>query len=114
MFLVVRATFFGLCIPAFIMFTGVPLVILLVIAGAALGPTAPIVMTVPVEIEQIGTPLAGTALGFILMIGNTGSFVGPVIAGTLMDMSSSAWASFIFMSEAAILAAIIAVRSSTK
>jgi cyanate permease len=108
-FLIVCAIVFGICIPAYLVFTGVPLVLILIFAGAALGPTAPIVMTIPVEIEQIGSSLAGTALGFILMIGNTGSFFGPIIAGTLMDVSGSAWTGFIFMSAVAILAALIVV-----
>jgi cyanate permease len=113
-FLVVCAIIFGLCMPGFIMFTGVPLIIALVIAGAAFGPMPPIVMTASVEIKQIGTLLAGTALGFITMIGTVGGFIGPLAVGMVMDASGSAWLGFIFMGVVGILAGLIVIPAKIK
>ena len=78
---------------------------MLVIAGAALGTIAPVVMSVPVEMEKIGTALAGTAVGFIFMLGSTGGFMGPVVAGKLMDVTGNVMPGFIFVSTVLMVAA---------
>ena len=70
-----------------------------------MGTIAPVLMSVPVEMKQIGTALAGTAVGFIFMLGNTGGFVGPVVAGKLMDAAGTPMPGFIFIASALILSA---------
>ena len=104
-FLIVCAVILGLCIPFFGVLKGIPLVLTLVIGGVAMGTIAPVLMAIPVEMKQVGTTLAGTAVGVIFMIGNTGGFVGPVIAGKLMDMTGSFWSAFAFMAAALLMAA---------
>ncbi len=104
-FLLICAVVFGLCVLGFANFTGTALLVVLIIAGAAMGTIAPVLMSVPVEMERIGTALAGSAVGFIFMLGNTGGFVGPVVAGRLMDMSDSSLPGFIFIAVALILSA---------
>ncbi len=108
-FLIVCAIVIGVCIPCFITFTGIPLIVALVAAGAAMGTIAPVMMAIPVELKPIGTALAGTAVGVIFMIGNTGGFIGPVIAGKLMDMSGSLWPGFIFLAASLVLSAAVIV-----
>jgi MFS family permease len=104
-FLLICAVVFGICTLGFANFTGTMLVVVLIIAGAAMGTIAPILMSVPVEMEKIGTALVGTAMGFIFMLGNTGGFVGPVVAGKLMDMAETSMPGFIFIASALILSA---------
>jgi len=104
-FLLICAIVFGGCVLGFANFTGTMLLIVLIIAGAAMGTIAPVLMSVPVEMEKIGTALAGTAVGFIFMLGNTGGFVGPVVAGKLMDMAGTSMPGFIFIASALILSA---------
>ena len=104
-FLLISTIVFGVCVLGFANFTGTPLLIVLVIAGAALGTIAPVLMSVPVEMEKIGTALAGTAVGFIFMLGNTGGFMGPVVAGKLMDVTGNAMPGFIFVSTVLMVAA---------
>ena len=104
-FLLISAVIFGLCVFGFANFTGTALMIVLAIAGAAMGTIAPVLMSVPVEMERIGTALAGSAVGFIFMLGNTGGFVGPVVAGRLMDMSDSSLPGFIFIAVVLIVSA---------
>jgi len=106
-FLVIGAIAHGICIPAFLLFDGVPLVIALVVYGAVLGTLVPIMMIIPVELKSIGPALTGTAVGVILMVGNTGSFLGPVVTGKSMDISGSPWPGFIFLSIAVFLSAAV-------
>ena len=108
-FLIICAVVFGLCVLGFANFTGIALMVVLAIAGAAMGTIAPVLMSVPVEMEGIGTALAGSAVGFIFMLGNTGGFVGPVVAGKLMDMSASSLPGFIFISAALIVSAVFII-----
>jgi cyanate permease len=108
-FLLICAVIMGLSFLGFTTFTGISLIIVLAVAGAAVGSIAPVVMTIPVELEEIGHGLAATAMGLIFMIGNTGGFVGPVISGKLMDLTGSQAAGFIFMAAALIVAAIFAI-----
>jgi cyanate permease len=108
-FLIICAVVLGLAILTLNTVTGVALIIALVIAGAALGTIAPVVMTIPLELKEIGHTLAATAMGLIFMIGNTGGFVGPVVSGKLMDLTGSQGAGFIFMAAALIVAAGFAI-----
>jgi cyanate permease len=108
-FLLICAVIFGLCVLGFANFTGTALLVVLIIAGAAMGTIAPVLMSVPVEMERIGTALAGSAVGFIFMLGNTGGFVGPVVAGRLMDMSDSSLPGFIFIAVALIVSAVFII-----
>ncbi len=108
-FLIICAVVFGLCVLGFANFTGTALIVVLIIAGGAMGTIAPVLMSVPVEMERIGTALVGSAIGFIFMLGNTGGFVGPVVAGRLMDMSDSSLPGFIFIAAALILSAVFIV-----
>jgi len=109
MFLLISTVVFGICVPGFATFTGTPLIITLVLTGAAMGTVAPVLMSIPVEMEQVGTALAGTAVGLIFMVGNTGGFFGPVIAGKLMDMTGSSMSGFIFMAITLIVAALVVI-----
>jgi len=104
-FLIIPSLIFGFGILTLATLTGIPLVIALVITGAALGTIAPVLMTIPVELEGIGSGLAATAFGVIFMIGNTGGAFGPILSGKLMDLVGSHWAGFIFMSAALTVAA---------
>lgn len=104
-FLSICAIVFGVCVLGFANFTGTMLLVVLIIAGAAMGTIAPVLMSVPVEMEKIGTALAGTAVGFIFMLGNTGGFFGPVVAGKLMDMAGTSMPGFIFIASALIVSA---------
>ena len=108
-FLIITALVFGLCIPTFIMVTGPALVISIVISGAVAGMAVPIIMTIPAEMKQVGPALAGTAMGLIFMLGNAGGFVGPVVAGILMDATGSPTPAFMFMGAAIIVGAILAL-----
>jgi cyanate permease len=104
-FLLVSAAMLGLCFISFATVTGVPLIAGLVLAGAALGTIATVLMIIPVELETIGQQLAATAVGLIFMIGNTAGFIGPIVSGKLIDVTGSPWGGFLFMGVALFFAA---------
>jgi MFS family permease len=64
-------------------------------------------MVIPVELEEVGHAFAATAVGIIFMIGNTGGFIGPIIAGKIMDISGNNWSGFLLMALALIIAAAV-------
>jgi MFS family permease len=105
-FLIGSALILGCCIIAFGKLTGVPLIIALVISGAALGTIAPVMMVIPVELDEVGPALTATAVGVIFMIGNTGGFIGPVLGGKLMD-SFGDFSGFLTMGVALFIAAFV-------
>ena len=81
-------------IPCMMYFTGTALLLVMFLAGAALGPILPLSAAIPVELKGVGRPLVGTALGFMYMVGNLGSVSGPILVGGLMDASSTIWAPY--------------------
>ena len=108
--LVVSAIVFALSVPSLLIFEGAPLMICLVIAGAAAGPFLPVSTAMPVEMPGIGPLFAGTALGILFMIGNTGGFLGPLITGWLMDTTGSAWSGFMFVALLLLIAPLFLIR----
>ena len=113
-FLSITTIVFGLFVFTFPFLTGIPLIVSLVIAGLALGSISPILMLVPVENEEIGPSLAATAYGLIVMGGNLGGLIGPIITGKLMDITGVHWPGLIFIGAVLIIAAffIIPVRET--
>ncbi len=114
--LVVSVIIFGLSVPTLLIFSGPPytsvplLMICLVIAGAAAGPFLPVSTAMPVEMPGIGPLYAGTALGILFMIGNTGGFLGPIITGWLMDTTGSAWSGFLFVALLLLIAPLFLIK----
>jgi cyanate permease len=115
-FLFISSILLGLSILGFSSFTGIPLIVALVIGGAAMGTISPIFMAILVETKGIGAALAGTTVGLIFMVGNVFGFVGPVVSGKLMDVTGAQWPGFLFMGLAYILASffILPVRETGK
>ncbi len=108
--LVVSTIVFALSIPTLLIFSGPLLMICLVIAGAAAGPFLPVSTAMPVEMPGIGPLYAGTALGILFMIGNTGGFLGPIITGWLMDTTGSAWSGFLFVALVLLVAPLFLIK----
>ncbi len=103
--LIVSALILGICIMVFAKATGLPLIIALALAGAAMGTIAPVMMVIPAEIKEVGPALTATAVGLIFMVGNTGGAIGPILGGKLID-SYGYPAGFLTMAAALIIAAL--------
>jgi MFS family permease len=108
-FLVISSIVLGICIFTFCSFTGLPLIIALIIGGAAMGTISPVFMATLVEIKKIGASLAGSAVGLVFMIGNLFGFFGPIIAGKLMDLTGIQWPGFLFMGLSLLIAALFPI-----
>jgi cyanate permease len=113
-FIIVGTIIFAISIPGFIVFKGFALIFLLFIAGLFSGPTSTTLLTASVEIEGVGTSLAGTALGFIIMIGTIGGSIGPFLSGMIMDATGMAWPGFVFLGLSGILGVLIILPTKTK
>lgn len=105
-FLLIGTLVQSICVFAFAVSSGVPLIIALVICGMAMGSMAPVFMATLVETKGIGPALAGSTVGLVLMIGNVAGSIGPVISGKLMDISGAQWPGFLLMGLAYALAAL--------
>jgi MFS transporter, CP family, cyanate transporter len=58
---------------------------LLTIAALGVGGFAPVLLTMPVELDEIGVERAGAAAGLVVLAGQIGGFLLPVIAGAAAD-----------------------------
>lgn len=92
--LMVCAIGLGVTLPLAILVEGPAIYVVMVLSGLFFGPIVPIALTIPVELPEIGTKYAGSALGFVFMIGNLGSILGPLCLGYLLDVTGSPATSF--------------------
>lgn len=58
-------------------------------AGLGVGGLSPMVRAIPPELEGIGPRLTGTAVGLVFAVGEIGGFFGPVVIGSLHDLTGS-------------------------
>lgn len=94
----------GLCIMTFSELSGAALVVALALAGAGSGCLGPILFTLPVETPGIGSKLAATAAGLIIMFQSVTGFLAPILLGMMIDRTGSYATGFVF-SGIAVLAA---------
>lgn len=67
-----------------------PLVVVPVaLIGFGLGGLSPLIRAIPVELDDVGPALTGTAVGLVFAIGEIGGFLGPVFVGSLQDATGS-------------------------
>lgn len=60
-----------------------------VATGVGAGGLSPLIRALPPELDGIGQERTGLAVGFIFAVGEIGGFFGPVIIGTLRDVTAS-------------------------
>jgi len=107
--LIIGTAVSGLCVLTYSSLSGPPLILMLIIAGAGIGALAPVLLTMPIEMKEIGPELAATAVGFMMIFQSVSGFLGPIITGKLIDVTGSNLAGFIFMGGAVIIAAVFAI-----
>jgi cyanate permease len=73
--------------------------------GFGLGGLAPLIRSIPVELDGIGQALTATAVGLIFAVGEVGGFLGPVVIGSLRDATGSFTPGLALCSVAAVVAA---------
>jgi cyanate permease len=59
------------------------------LVGVGLGGVAPLVRSIPIELDGIGPRLTATATGLIFTVGEVGGFAGPFLVGWLRDLTGS-------------------------
>ena len=60
-----------------------------VVAGIGLGGLSPMIRTLPIELPGIGPRLTGAATGLVFAVGEVGGFAGPVLVGSLFDLTGT-------------------------
>ncbi|WP_424016550.1 CynX/NimT family MFS transporter [Halorientalis pallida] len=61
----------------------------IVIAGLGVGGLSPLIRAIPPNLDGIGAELTGVAVGLVFAVGEIGGFLGPVLVGTLHDLTGS-------------------------
>ncbi|WP_227356238.1 MFS transporter [Haladaptatus salinisoli] len=84
----------------FLMFASV------VITGIGVGGVSPLVRAIPPALDGIGARLTSTAMGFIFAVGEIGGFLGPVLIGTLHEITGSFVPGFGLLSTAGLIVII--------
>lgn len=82
---------------SFVMFAGV------VVTGIGVGGISPLIRAIPPDLDGIGARLTGTAMGFIFAVGEIGGFLGPVLIGTLHEITESYIPGLILLSTAGLV-----------
>jgi len=101
-----------IALPLMVVASGPMLIVALILAGMCFGSIIPVASAVPSEIKAVGPALAGTGVGVMFMIGNTGGFLGPVMSGWLIDTFGTPWAGYGFVTVAAAIAIVLAAKMS--
>jgi cyanate permease len=61
----------------------------IVAAGYGVGGLSPLVRAIPPDLDGVGSRLTGTAVGLVFAVGEVGGFFGPVLVGSLYDVTGS-------------------------
>jgi cyanate permease len=63
--------------------------LVVVVAGVGIGGLAPLMRSIPIELDGIGPQLTGVATGLVFTVGEVGGFAGPFLIGSLRDATGS-------------------------
>lgn len=66
---------------------GLPLVLVLAIQGFCAGGVGPILLTIMMDLREVGARAMGAAAGLYFTIGEVGGFSGPSVMGLLKDLT---------------------------
>ena len=61
----------------------------IVAAGYGVGGLSPLVRAIPPDLDGLGSRLTGTAVGLVFAVGEVGGFLGPVLVGSLHDLTGT-------------------------
>lgn len=75
----------GTALMGLALLPGVPVLPLLIVAALGGGCVAPLLLTLPLELPGVGPQRAGAALGLLMLVGQAGGFLLPVLSGQAMQ-----------------------------
>jgi MFS family permease len=81
------AALFGVAIAAAYAPSKIPF--FLAIAAIGGGSFAPLLLTLPLELPDVGPARAGAALGLLMLVGQAGGFLLPVVSGAMAEAAGS-------------------------
>jgi MFS family permease len=94
------ATFLGIA-------WGAPLVVVVVLNGAAIGCVLPLLPAVIIENPSIGPLLAGAALGLLHMVDRIGGTLVPMAMGAIQDATGEYWQSYLLTAALCAVGAVL-------
>jgi NNP family nitrate/nitrite transporter-like MFS transporter len=95
-------TFFGV-------FTGLPLLIVLLVYCVGVGTAMPLFRALVLENERIGHRLAGSAFGLMQTVSGIGPMILPFLMGSVMDATDEYWPAFLMVAVLFAIGAVLAV-----
>lgn len=87
--------------------------IFLVIAAIGGGSFAPLLLTLPLELPGVGPAKAGAALGLLMLVGQVGGFLLPIVSGAMAQASGPS-AALAGLAVAHLLVVVPALRLGTR
>jgi len=75
----------GLALVAVDLLTGLPLVLALAVQGFFAGGVGPVLLTIMMDLREVGAGAMGAAAGLYFAVGEVGGFSGPSVMGVLKD-----------------------------
>jgi cyanate permease len=81
------------------------LIVPVAIIGLGMGGLAPLIRSIPVELDGIGPALTATAVGLVFAVGEIGGFLSPVLIGALRDLTGSFLPGLLLCAAGAVVAA---------
>ena len=85
---------------------GALVVVPVILVGLGIGGLSPLIRAIPVELDDVGPALTGTAVGLVFAVGEIGGFLGPVLVGALADATGSFAPGIAVLAAGAVVAAI--------
>ncbi len=92
------------------LFTGWPLVLVLVLAAVGYGRAAPLFRTIILEQKNVGASLFGMAIGVVFTANRIGSWLLPIVMGWLLDATHLLWVAFLPVVVLNLIAAVLGMR----
>ena len=90
-----------LVVPSVVLLLAIPIIFV----GLGVGGLSPLIRSIPVELNDIGPALTGTAVGLVYAFGEIGGFLAPVLMGALRDTTGSFTSGIVICAIAALIAA---------
>jgi len=93
-------------------FTGAPLIIVIVLYSIGLGVVLPMLGVLIIENERIGSAMAGSAIGVVVTMGMLGAVVIPILMGAIMDATGRFWPGFLLLAVLLTFAVVLTLKTS--
>ncbi len=93
----------GVALVAVNLLTGLPLVLALAVQGFFAGGVGPVLLTILMDLREVGAGAMGAAAGIYFAVGEVGGFAGPSVMGVLKDWTGGFTAGLLMLTAITII-----------